>query len=1019
MNITRGSTWAKWDLHVHSPASYNWAGNQALRKLHGAERDAVIAEWVRTMNDSDVAVFAVMDYWTFDGYIALREYLTRHPGALHKTVLPGIELRVQSPTEFRLNIHAILSEELPDQLLRDFVSKLEVQPINGQCRPLSPDCLRQYVRSLRDDQLAKHGIKRDTLNDDDRAWLAGSDTCEVTLESFRKAMRFLPDEMAVVFQPWNTYNGLIELKWANHYTSAYQLFSQPDIFECKTRSHRDAFVGLNTADNEGFFDAFWEALGRRPRLPVRGSDAHTFAKYGKFQSALPTWIKAAPTFRGLLQAIKEPLSRSWLGELPPKLEKVASKPSVFIDQLVLRKTADSKLSTETWFAGQTLLLNADLVAVIGSKGSGKSALADIAALLGDTGNAESFSFLTSHRFRDRKFNRSQHFEGEIVWANAKSTTRRLSDNPPEGAVERVRYVPQAYFERVCSGQSESDLAEFTGQIERVIFSYVPADLKGPSTDLRGLLTQQEAEANRKLDQLRAEVRALNDRILDERRRANASAKAELSATLDLRRQQLIDLQAAEPPLPALPPADDPKAQLVLELEARRQVLRDAVASEKVALAAIQESRQAATAVSAALAQLRKHVDDELARLQTSAELASINLSKVVEFKYDEASVAQRLKTLTAEADEQQAGIDGPADSSLASQIAATDKEIESARAQLSNTQLATQLARTRHAQWKEQLESLAGAADLPTSIAFVEAQVANLDAAPARIASLQVARDQKCLELATEIYGIKSAREKLVAVAGKAIEAALPKKLNVSLEFLNQLVVKALDERLFEIVKQVSGTFRGEEEGRRKLHDFIESKSMNTPKDLASFASSLEHALLTEERDSGTVRHDIEALVRKGRTAKEALDLVYCLEYIQPRFTLAHGGQPLTQLSPGQRGALLLTFFLLVEDTDIPIVLDQPEENLDNETVFTLLVPAIREAKLRRQIIMVTHNANLGVCCDAEQVIHASLDRANGRTVTYRCGPIEDPGVNRIVVDVLEGTRPAFDNRREKYQDAV
>ena len=98
-----------------------------------------------------------------------------------------------------------------------------------------------------------------------------------------------------------------------------------------------------------------------------------------------------------------------------------------------------------------------------------------------------------------------------------------------------------------------------------------------------------------------------------------------------------------------------------------------------------------------------------------------------------------------------------------------------------------------------------------------------------------------------------------------------------------------------------------------------------------------------------------------------------------------------------------------------PIVLDQPEENLDNETVYNLLVPVLTEAKKKRQIIMVTHNPNLAVVCDAEQVIYSSFDRKNGFKISYLSGSIENPALNAHVVNVLEGTKPAFENRRNKY----
>ena len=68
-----------------------------------------------------------------------------------------------------------------------------------------------------------------------------------------------------------------------------------------------------------------------------------------------------------------------------------------------------------------------------------------------------------------------------------------------------------------------------------------------------------------------------------------------------------------------------------------------------------------------------------------------------------------------------------------------------------------------------------------------------------------------------------------------------------------------------------------------------------------------------------------------------------------------------------------------------------------------------------RQIIMVTHNPNLAVVCDAEQIIRASFDRRDQATIAYQSGSIEDGVINSHVVNVLEGTKDAFDNRSGKY----
>lgn len=144
-------------------------------------------------------------------------------------------------------------------------------------------------------------------------------------------------------------------------------------------------------------------------------------------------------------------------------------------------------------------------------------------------------------------------------------------------------------------------------------------------------------------------------------------------------------------------------------------------------------------------------------------------------------------------------------------------------------------------------------------------------------------------------------------------------------------------------------------------------------------------------------------------------DLLFGLSFLEPHYSLLFQDTQIEQLSPGQRGALLLIFYLLVDKGRNPIILDQPEENLDNETVVSLLVAVPTEAKKNRQIIMVTHNPNLAVVCDAEQVIYSRFERANSSKIAYTSGSIENPAINSHVVNVLEGTKPAFDNRRVKY----
>ncbi len=118
----------------------------------------------------------------------------------------------------------------------------------------------------------------------------------------------------------------------------------------------------------------------------------------------------------------------------------------------------------------------------------------------------------------------------------------------------------------------------------------------------------------------------------------------------------------------------------------------------------------------------------------------------------------------------------------------------------------------------------------------------------------------------------------------------------------------------------------------------------------------------------------------------------------------------LKKLSIGQRGTVLLK--LILAEGDSPIVIDQPEENLDNKFIYEALVKAFRESKKKRQIVIATHNANLVVNTDAEQIIVAEY---KDNKITFNSGSIENPEIRNEITSILEGGEEAFKKREEKY----
>jgi ABC-type lipoprotein export system ATPase subunit len=174
-------------------------------------------------------------------------------------------------------------------------------------------------------------------------------------------------------------------------------------------------------------------------------------------------------------------------------------------------------------------------------------------------------------------------------------------------------------------------------------------------------------------------------------------------------------------------------------------------------------------------------------------------------------------------------------------------------------------------------------------------------------------------------------------------------------------------------------------------------------------------ALTVIERDGLVEAVTIQSQLKDKKKVPDLYDFLFGLQYVEPRYTLKLGGKDISQLSPGEKGALLLVFYLLLDREEIPIIIDQPEQNLDNESVVQLLVDCIRRAAARRQVVIVTHNPNLAVVCDADQIVRTYIDKGNGNQISYESGAIEDNPINKTAVDVLEGTYRAFDNRRKKY----
>ena len=135
-------------------------------------------------------------------------------------------------------------------------------------------------------------------------------------------------------------------------------------------------------------------------------------------------------------------------------------------------------------------------------------------------------------------------------------------------------------------------------------------------------------------------------------------------------------------------------------------------------------------------------------------------------------------------------------------------------------------------------------------------------------------------------------------------------------------------------------------------------------------------------------------------------------QYLSTIVEISYNGKTLEKLSAGQKGTLYLLLQLATKAFSTLLIFDQPEDDLDNEFIIEELVDLFKELKKYRQIIIVTHNANLVVTADAEQVIVANN---NDENITYFSGSLENHTIIENVCKILEGGKNAFEKRKRRY----
>jgi energy-coupling factor transporter ATP-binding protein EcfA2 len=1021
----RGSEWRRWDLHIHTPHS-------ALHHQFGNDFDAYALALFTKAAAAGIAVIGITDYFTIEGYKALRTLvenehrLTTVLGAELAAVarqivlLPNVEFRardviIKKDSQARINFHVMFSDELtPAEIEERFLHRLQFayEGLPGgadQEMALTVANLTRFGELLQEQH--ENFLDRSALQ-------VGMTQVVIDYEAVTKLLtsqQRLFKDRALFAVPID--EDLAEINWDGQaHMVRKKLLQKSEIVFSASSGTRDFCLGLKAPSVKQFVSEF---KSRKPC--IHGSDAHEVEKLFEPDGQKYLWVKADPTFNGLRQLLHEPEDRVFIGERPPALTHVDAHATKYLKEVKFSRTSQAH-SSEKWFTG-AIPLNACLVAVIGKKGSGKSALADILGLVGNARTQSDFSFLNPKRFLRVKNGLGPLFCAEIVWRSGDSAEKQLNAKTDASLPESVEYIPQNHLERICSDIEESpSTAGFNTELESVIFSHVDVADRLGLTSLRALIDYRTEEKDAALTQLTNKLADVNRSIVDLQRQQTREYRARLEGELAQRQSELEAHEAAKPP-PEVEPSKDPDrlaqsnivredlAQVVTRIEG----LDQALATNRQQRESTARQIAAIDRVLARVANLRSTVESFYADSSADEALVGIDIRTVVSLTSDTTALEESRVDATSRAHVLQAAVDPEDEASVVAQRAKASTRADELRARLDEPTRRYEEYQRRLATWNKARTAILGSAEEPETRAGLIAQLSALDEVPALEA------DERKLQegLTAEIFSVKAALladyQALYAPVQEFISThEVAAKMDDALSFSAAIAVDGLVDRLLGMIhKGRKGAFQGD--SRELLESLVAQHDFSSAAGVATFTAEIFRLLTTRPDDDVPALTAIESQLAQSVSAANVYDFLFGLSYLQPQFGLLWRGKPLEQLSPGERGTLLLVFYLLIDRRDVPLIIDQPEENLDNETIMELLVPAIKYAKARRQVIIVTHNPNLAVVCDADQIIHSSIAKDAGNEISYVGGSIEDPTITRLIVDVLEGTKPAFDLRDAKY----
>lgn len=958
-----GSNWHKWDLHCHTASSYDYE-----YKANDAN-ELLVDEWQK----QKISAIAITDHFRIDEkrITDLRNLITKKK--LDITLFPGVELRTDKGGP---NIHIIL--------IFDNTSDLKI---------LEEDFNATMLRNK---------AKPNNYTNENIYW------------DYNDILEFAKSHNAII----SIHTGKKSNGMDDQITNA---LSTGQAIKSEYAENIDIFEVSNKKDIEGYQKIVFKKIKSRPLIIC--SDNHNPKNY-LFKENL--WLKAKLNFEGLKQAIIHCEERVFVGDCPTKIQSVQDNPERYIEEITVKKKEDA-VNFDNWF-DFSLKMNPGLTTIIGNKGSGKSALADLIGYIGGTDNNSSFSFLSKDRFckEDKLFNLD--YCGKMTWFDNEKLVVNNFDLSNKSDICYVRYLPQRFIEDTCNNLDK----RFQIEIDKVIYSYIDKKDREQTTNLSELIEIKEKNLQEKINHLTLDLDEVNKKIIKLERKKQRSYYEEIEKKLRYYEKEL-DRHNSNKPKEVKKPIDDNKIheQGLEAIEAFTKKIKELDLCIKSKQEELIRKRKQLKEIDFFLTKVSEY-DKLILELKKEAETFNqefaIEPKLSIDYKYDisgakiiinnlKDQIIVLEKQLKENYDDISYTIDTDASiiehdfqnmESLYGKIQILNKRINRAKEMLSKPQKDYQTYLEKKEKWEKKRLSIIGSDTNADSMTYYKNELNYLNnSIDIELDSLKKGR----ISLVKQIFSCINSKKKILDEIYQPVEKKLDKILqNIDDKVMFKSTTLIDDEFVMTILNQVNQTiqskFKGKNSGNEYVNSLIRKYKFDDEEEVVLFVCELLESV--NENDG---KYDS---LLKDRLS--FYNYVSSLQYLNVVFSLKMGEKNLSQLSPGEKGIVLLIFYLALDKEDLPLIIDQPEDNLDNQSVFKKLVPSVVEAKKNRQVILITHNPNLAIACDSDLVIYCEKDKKMN-SIRYESGAIEDTHIRKKMIDILEGTMPAFDLRSDKYKE--